>query len=145
MESQRREDAKLTVIDGKIEKLATEIVDSAFKVHSYFGSGMLESLYEKALYKEFQKRNINANRQVEIPVYYEGELLDIGFRADMIVENSILLEMKACEKLLPIHRAQTLSYLRTANLPLGFLINFNVPIIKNGIVRIINDKFEAQS
>lgn len=142
MESQSHEDTKLTVIDFKTEALATEVVDSCFKVHSFFGPGMLESIYESALCKEFEKRNIPYTRQQTIPVFYEGELVGDGFRADIIIDEKILLEIKACESLLPVHRAQILSYLRLANLPLGFLINFNNSIIKNGIVRIINDRFE---
>ena len=143
MESQSRKDTKLTVIDGTIEALASQIVDAAFKVHDYFGSGMLESIYEKALCKELEKRKLSYVKQMGITLFYEGEDLGEGFRADLVVEDTILLELKACEKLLPIHKAQTLSYMRFANLPLGFLINFNVPLIKNGIVRVINDRFEA--
>jgi len=144
LESQRHEDAKLTVIDGDVERFAKDVLDSAFKVHHYFGSGMLESIYEKALCYELDKRDIKNVRQVEIPVFYDEEPLGTGFRADIIVEDKILIEAKACEKLLPVHRAQTLSYLRLANLPLGFLINFNVPVIKNGLVRIINDKYKER-
>lgn len=143
MESQSLKDAKLTVIENSIEALASQIVDAVFKVHKHFGPGMLESLYEAALCKEFEKRNLNFTRQELIPVFYEGELLADGFRADIIIQKSILLELKACEMLMPVHRAQTLSYMRLANLPLGFLINFNVPVIKNGLVRIINDRFAS--
>lgn len=141
MESQRREDAKLTVLDHNVEALGKGIVDAAFHVHQYFGPGLLESLYEEALFKTLNKRNAKPVRQVAVPVFFEDELLDAGFRADMIINQQILIEVKACENLLPIHRAQTLSYLRLCNLPLGYLINFNVPIIKNGIVRVINDRF----
>lgn len=143
MESQSREGAKLTVINDQTERLAANIVDCIFKIHQYFGPGMLESLYERALCKELSKRGLSFERQTQIAVFYEGELLEEGFRADIIVENRILLELKACEKLLPVHRAQTLSYIRLGNKPLGFLINFNVPVIKNGIVRIINDRFAS--
>lgn len=145
MESQRHEVAKLTVIEDTLEHTATKLIDSAFRVHQYFGAGMLESIYEAALCKELEKRKISYARQVVIPVLYDGEILGDGFRADLIVENNILVELKACEKILPVHRAQTLSYMRLANKPLGFLINFNVPIIKNGIVRVINDRFESCS
>lgn len=144
MESQSLKDAKLTVIEAEIEKIASEVVDSIFKVHDYFGPGMLESLYEKALCKEFEKRKLAYVRQMSVPVYYHGDELGEGFRADVVVENHILLELKACEKLQPVHRAQTLSYMRLSNIPLGFLVNFNVPMIRNGIVRVINDRFEAR-
>lgn len=144
MESQSLKVAKLTVVAENIEQIASQIIDSVFKVHNYFGSGLLESIYEKALCKEFDKRKISYARQVPIPVFYDGEELGEGFRADIVIEKSVLVELKACEKLLPVHRAQTLSYMRLANKPLGFLINFNVPVIKNGIVRIINDRFEPE-
>lgn len=141
MESQSHKVAKLTVIDADIERIATNVIDAVFAVHQYFGPGMLESLYESALCQEFESRDIKFERQVCVPVFYNGTLLENGFRADIIVEGSILLELKACEKLAPVHRAQVLSYIRLGNKPLGFLINFNVPVIKNGIVRIINDRF----
>lgn len=143
MESQRREDAKLSVLDPQIESAAKQVVDSAFHVHKYYGPGMLESIYEMALFRTLQKRNLSPVRQHVVPVYFEGELMDGSFRADIIVNNSILLEIKACETLMPIHRAQTLSCMRLCNLKLGFLINFNVPIIKNGIVRIIDERFAS--
>lgn len=141
MEPQRREDAKVTVIDAEVERLAAEIVDAAFQVHSYFGPGLLESVYEKALYLELKKRNIQCDIQKEIPVYYGDESLGLGFRADLVVEDKIIVELKSVEKLLPIHKAQIISYLRLTNKPLGFLINFNNNLIKNGIVRVINDRF----
>lgn len=144
MEAQRREDAKLTVIDGDIEAIASEIVDAAFKVHSHFGPGLLESIYEKALCKELKKRDVTFVSQYGVPVFYEDELLGDGFVADIVVEDKIVLELKACEKLLPIHKMQTLSYARLLNYPLGFLINFNNGIIKNGIVRIINDRYDPR-
>lgn len=145
MESQSLKVAKLTVIEDTLERIASEVVDCAFQVHQYFGAGMLESIYEAALCKELEKRRLSYARQVMIPILYDGEILGDGFRADLIVENNLLVELKACEKLLPVHRAQTLSYLRLANKPLGFLINFNIPVIKNGIVRIINDRFEPKA
>jgi GxxExxY protein len=143
MESQSHEAAKITVVDRQTEVLAREIVDSIFKVHRYFGPGMLESIYEAALCKEFDKRNIRYTRQEQIPVFYDGDLLGEAFRADLIIENTVLLELKACEKLLPVHKAQALSYIRLSNKPLGFLVNFNNNLIKDGIVRIINDRFAS--
>lgn len=143
METQSLKAAKLTVIESSVETIASKVVDAAFAVHKYFGPGMLESLYEAALCRELEKKALKFVKQQTIPVFYQGILLADGFRADIIVEESILLELKACEKLLPVHRAQTLSYLRLSNLPLGFLINFNVPVIKSGLVRIINDRFAS--
>lgn len=143
MESQRHEDAKLTVVDSDVERLAKEVVDAAFYVHRYFGPGMLESIYEMAMYKKLKNKGLFPVRQVNVPVCFEDELLDACFRADLIINDSILLEIKACERLLPVHRAQALSYARLSNMPLAFLINFNVPVVKNGIVRIINDRFAS--
>lgn len=141
MESQRRKDTKHVVIDSEIELCASQVVNSCFYVHTRLGPGMLESIYEKALLKTFKKRGLDAVSQVPVPVEFDGEILDQGFRADIIVNGAILIELKACENLLPVHRAQTLSYLRFSKLPLAFLVNFNVPLIKNGMVRIINDRF----
>ena len=145
MESQSRKDAKLTVIDTHIEAIASEIVDVAFKVHNYFGPGLFESIYEKALCKELKKRDIKFISQYGVPVFYEEELLGNGFIADIVVEDKIVLELKACEKLLPIHKKQTLTYARLLNYPLGFLINFNNTLVKNGIVRIINDHYDSRA
>lgn len=145
MEAQRRKDTKLTVIDSETERLAREIVDSVFKIHNYFGPGLLESIYESALCRELEKKKIKFIRQQSVPVFYEGDLLGEGFRADIIVEEKILVELKSCEKLLPVHKAQTLSYIRLSEKPLGFLINFNNTIIKNGIVRLINERLGSSS
>jgi GxxExxY protein len=143
LETQRHEGAKKTEITQATEALASEIVDSAFKVHKYFGPGLLESIYEAALCKEFSKRGLKFTRQVRVPLFYDEEPLDEYFVIDLIVDDKIVLELKACERLLPVHKSQTLSYLYLANKPLGFLINFNNVLIKNGIVRLINERFAS--
>jgi GxxExxY protein len=146
-----REDAKtrsfdlakkeeLNPIDLEEEKLASVIVDSAYTVHKAMGSGLLENIYEACLSEELEYRGLSIRRQYPIPVTYRNKVMEAGFRADLIVENRILVELKAVEKIIPVHRAQTLSYLRLTGLRLGFLINFNVPLIKEGIVRIIDRK-----
>ena len=126
-------------LETHIEITAKEIVDCAFHIHKDLGAGLLESVYEKILYRSLEKRGLNVKAQVEVPINYEGEKYDSAFRADLIVNDCVLIELKACEQILPIHRAQTLTYIKLSNLKLGLLINFNVPLIKNGIIRIIND------
>lgn len=131
-------------LDEETEQIAKKIVDAAFQVHKHFGPGMLESIYEMSFFRKLQKEGLSPARQVPVPVTFEGESFETGFRADIIVNQAVLVELKACENILPVHRAQTLSYTRLSGLKLGFLINFNVPLIKNGIVRIIDEKFAAE-
>ena len=121
----------------KIESLATSFVDAVFKVHCNLGPGLLESIYETCLARELGKRSVIFQTQVPMPVVYDGEKIDCGFRLDMLLEDKIIVEIKAVEEVLPVHKAQILTYLKITNLHLGFLINFNVPIIKNGIQRIV--------
>ncbi len=120
-----------------LERIATEVVDSAFKVHSKLGPGLLESLYERCLMRELQKRGLHVERQVVVKIEYDGEILDDGLRIDLLVEGSIIIEVKAIDKLLPIHEAQLLTYLKLTGHRLGFLINFNVKLIKEGIKRMV--------
>ena len=126
-------------LDEKVELLAKEIVDSCFSVHKELGPGLLESVYEACLLEELRLRNIKCESQVYLPIIYKGNQIDNGYRLDILVENSIILELKSVEKLLPIHKAQTLTYLKLTKHSLAFLINFNVPLIKDGIVRLINN------
>jgi GxxExxY protein len=118
-----------------LEGIATQVVDAAYQVHRVLGPGLLESTYEVCLAHELKKRGIHGLRQVDLPVLYDGVRLDVGYRIDMLVENCIVIELKAVDKLLPIHEAQLLTYLKLSGHQLGFLINFNVPLIKNGIRR----------
>jgi len=120
--------------DG-LEKLATQIVNAAFEVHRELGPGLLESTYEMAFCHELHVAGLRFERQKDMPVAYKGIKLDLGYRLDVLVEGEILVELKAVEELLPIHEAQLLSYLKHADKPLGFLINFNVPLIRDGIRR----------
>jgi len=124
-------------LPDNLELVATQIVDAAFKVHSKLGPGLLESLYERCLMRELQKRGLRVRRQVLVPIEYDGELLDDGLRIDLLVEESVIIEVKATEKLLPIHEAQLLTYLKLTGHRLGFLINFNVKLIKDGIKRMV--------
>lgn len=112
------------------------VVDCAFKVHKTLGPGLLESTYEACLFHEILKRELFAEQQKTLPVSY-GELqIECGYRIDIIVEKSLILELKCVEKILPVHQAQLMTYLKLSKIKTGLLINFNVPLIKDGIKRI---------
>lgn len=119
-------------------EVAKQIVDVAFKIHTTFGPGLLESVYETIMAYELQKRGLSVRRQQAIPVIYEDIRMDIGFRADLIVENKVVVEIKSVEAIAPVHKKQLLTYLRLTDKRLGLLINFNVELIKNGISRVVN-------
>ena len=126
-----------SALPSDLEDLAAALVDSAFKVHQTLGPGLLESVYESCVCIELTRRGISYEKQVPMPLVYEGVNVDGGFRLDLLVEKSVVLEIKAVEKLLPIHQSQLLTYLKLANLRLGFLINFNVLMFKEGVKRIV--------
>ena len=119
------------------ERIASQIVDAAFKVHSALGPGLLESVYETCLLHELRSRSLKAQRQVTLPIICEGLQIDSGLRLDLLIEDQVVVELKAVEKFLPILGAQLLTYLKLSGHRLGLLINFNVPRIKDGIRRII--------
>lgn len=119
------------------ERVAKEIVDSAYKVHTALGPGLIESVYEACMCHELKKRGVAFAKQVSLPIVYDGRRLESGLRLDLLVDNTVVVELKAVEQMLPVFEAQLLSYLKLTNLRLGFLINFNVPLIKQGIKRII--------
>ncbi len=123
----------------KLNAIARQIVDASVSVHKEMGPGLLESVYEYCLLKELENRGIKAINQVSVPLFYKGELLTKDFRIDILVENEIILELKAVEIILPVHEAQIISYLKLADKKLGFLLNFNVEIMKNGIRRFVNN------
>jgi len=120
-------------------ELATIIVDCAFKVHTTLGPGLLESVYRAALAYELSKRGISVSIERGIPARYEDVSLELGFRADIVVENKVIIETKSIEALAPIHGKVLLTYLRLAGMKLGLLINFNVELIKDGIRRVVNN------
>ena len=124
----------------KIEQIAKIIVNSAFKVHKELGPGLLEKVYQACLVYEITKAGLEVRRQVEVPIIYDGVTLKEYLRLDIIVENSIIIEVKAVDIVNPVWNAQIISHLKLTNNELGFLINFNVPLIKNGIKRFINTK-----
>lgn len=122
-----------------INELSSKIIGAAIEVHKVLGPGLLESAYEECLCFEFGLRDFSFERQKALPVAYKGKELDCGYRLDIVVENLIILELKACERIEPIHQAQLLTYLKLAGLKLGLLLNFNVALMKDGIVRIVNE------
>ena len=118
-----------------LEDLTQEVIGAAIEVHKQLGPGLLESAYEECLCHEFHLRGISFTRQVPLPVEYKGIKLDCGYRIDLMVENSVVLELKSIEAMLPVHDAQLLTYLRLAQKRVGLLINFNVAMLTKGIVR----------
>lgn len=126
-----------------IDAIAAEIVDSALKIHKELGPGLLESVYEACLEHELTKRGLSVERQKPQPVHYDGIVIDVGYRLDLLVNDLVIIELKAVAELAPIHQAQLTTYLKLSRKSLGFLINFNVPLIKNGIRRIANQFQES--
>jgi GxxExxY protein len=120
----------------EVERVATEIVDAAFKIHTKLGAGLLESAYEALMIYELTKRGLTVQHEVAMPVVYEEVRLDVGYRVDLIVNGCVIVELKAAEKLLAVHEAQLLTYLKLSGIRLGFLINFNTKLIKDGIKRM---------
>lgn len=119
-------------------EVARQIVDAAYKVHTTLGPGLLETVYEAALAYELEKRDLGVVRQQALPVVYEDVRLDEGFRADLVVEDKVIVELKSVEQVAPVHKKQLLTYLRLADKRLGLLINFGASLIKNGISRVVN-------
>mgnify|MGYP001815231405 CR=1 FL=1 len=124
-------------LSPRTEEIATEIVDASFSVHSNLGPGLLESVYEECLAYELSERNLSFERQLVMPINYKDQKIDTGLRLDFLVENKIVLEIKAVEALVSVHTSQVLTYMKLGGYRLGFLINFNVALIKNGIDRYV--------
>ena len=121
-----------------INVLTGKVIGAAIEVHKQLGPGLLESAYEECLCHEFQLREIAYIRQKSLPIEYKGVKLDCGYRLDIVVEDLVLLELKSCDKIEDIHRAQLLTYLKLSGLKLGLIINFNVPVLRDGIIRVVN-------
>jgi GxxExxY protein len=122
-----------------LNEITARIIGAAIEVHIALGPGLLESAYEECLSQELQLRGISFERQKPLPVKYKGARLDCGYRLDMVVEDRVILELKACDSIEEIHKAQILTYLRLSGLKLGLILNFNVPVMKEGIVRVVNN------
>jgi len=124
-------------IPRDLDENANKIVNAAYNVHKELGPGLLESVYEMCMCHELNKAGIPFQRQVSMPVIYDNVKLDAGLRIDILVDEKIVIELKTAEKMIPLYEAQLLTYLKVTGLRLGFLINFNVPIIKEGIKRVV--------
>ena len=118
--------------------ITKEIVDGAFRVHTSLGPGLLESVYEMVLAHELEKRGLHVVRQHPIPVVYDDVRMELGFRADMVVEDKVIVELKSVEAIAAVHKKQLLTHLRLADKRLGLLINFNVPLLLDGVDRVVN-------
>ena len=123
----------------ELNNITGQIVDAAIKVHNELGPGLFESVYEEVLSYQLRKRGLFVERQVPVPVYYDYLKMEVGFRADLIVEKQVIVEIKSIETIAPVHKKQVLTYLRLTGLKIGLLINFNEELLKNGITRLINN------
>ncbi len=121
-----------------MNQLTSQVINAAIEVHKAPGPGLLESTYEECLCHELKLRGIPFERQKDLPVEYKGAKLDCGYRLDMVLAGQLVVELKACEVILPIHEAQLLTYLKLSGMKVGLLVNFNVPILKEGLKRISN-------
>jgi GxxExxY protein len=122
---------------AKAHKWSEAVIGAAIEVHRIKGPGLLEEIYEKCLLREFELRNIPAESQVMVPLEYKGKVLDPALRLDLVIDGCIIIELKAVERLLPIHKAQLLTYMKLMDAPLGLLINFHSVILKSGLCRLI--------
>jgi len=122
-----------------INDLTETIIGAAIEVHKRLGPGLLESAYEECLCYELGSRKIGFERQKPLPINYKEIRLDCGYRLDVVVERAIILELKSCERIENIHKAQLLTYLKLSGLKVGLIVNFNVPVLKSGIVRVVNN------
>ena len=122
--------------ENEISKI---IINAAIEIHKTLGPGLLESVYEATLEHKLKKFGLNVKTQVALPVIFEEIKLDAGYRIDLLVENKVIVELKSVETILPVHKAQTLTYLKLSKLKLALLINFNVPLLKEGIKRFVNN------
>jgi GxxExxY protein len=119
-------------------EIASLLVDTAVNLHKKLGSGLLESVYEVVLMNQLSKKGLHIQRQVSIPIEFEGEPFDEGFRVDLFIEGKLIIELKSVEKITQVHKKQLLTYLKLTNTKLGFILNFGAELMKDGIVRIIN-------
>lgn len=124
-------------MDERTEAVGREVVDAAIKVHRVLGPGLLESAYEHCLAHELTRRGLKAARQVILPILYEGEKVEGGYRLDVVVDNAVITEIKSVETLTSLHEAQLLTYLRLSGMRLGYLLNFNTTLLKNGLKRMV--------
>jgi len=126
-------------IERQENEISGKIIGAAIEVHKHLGPGLLESAYEECLCRELDLRGIDFKRQVPLPLSYKGLKLDCGYRLDLLVEDKVIVELKTVEAIAPIHEAQILTYLKLRDVRLGLIINFNVPLLVEGIRRLVND------
>jgi GxxExxY protein len=126
----------------ELNKLTYDIIECCIEVHKELGPGLMESIYEECLESILIESGLQVQRQVEVPIYFKNKKLDKSFRLDMLINNSVILELKSIETILPIHEAQLVSYLKLSGIKLGLLINFNSKYLKDGVKRRINGKIE---
>ena len=122
-----------------MNQLSSKIIGAAIEVHKTLGPGLLESAYEECLCHELSIQGLLFEKQKPLSIEYKGKKLDCGYRLDIVVEKAVIIELKSCEKIEPIHKAQLLTYLKLSGLNLGLILNFNVPLMRDGIVRIVNE------
>lgn len=123
----------------QLNEISGKVIEFAIKVHTALGPGMLEGAYEICLMHELVSNGFKVKSQVTLPIIYHGIRLDAGYRIDLLVEDSVIIELKAIDRLIPVHEAQLLSYLRMSDLRLGLLINFNVRLLRDGVRRVVNN------
>ena len=134
---------KQVVVPDEIEQLATQTVNAALTVHRTLGPGLLESAYQECLAIELSLAGLTIEREKVLPLTYRGRAIENAYRLDLIINGQLLVELKAIDAIQPIHRVQVTTYLKLLKLPLGLLINFNVPLIKDGITRVLNLDFQS--
>jgi GxxExxY protein len=126
------------VATPRVNRITGAVISAAMKVHSHLGPGLLESAYEACLAHELRKRNLRVAQQVGLPVTYDGERIDLGYRIDLIIEDLVIVEIKCVEAINPVHQAQLLSYIRLSGHNVGLLINFHVAHLRDGIKRMVD-------
>ncbi len=137
MEAKRSVRSSFKPIPAEVEAIGKSVLDAAFKVHTALGPGLLESVYETACAYEIRKSGLRVATQVELPICYDGQQLESGFRLDMLVEKAVIVELKAVDEMNPVFAAQLMTYLRLSGVRLGYLINFNVAHLRHGIKRMV--------
>jgi len=120
-----------------IEEISRVIVDSAIQIHRTFGPGLLESAYQKCLAYDLTKRGLKVECEVTLPIVYDGQTIESGYRVDMVVEDCVIIENKTVDQILPVHQAQLLTYMRLREINLGFILNWKTPLMKHGIKRMV--------
>jgi GxxExxY protein len=129
----------------QFSEVTEKVIAAALRVHSAIGPGVLESVYKTCLQHELKKSGLAVQSEIALPVLYDGLRMDSGFRIDLLAENLVIVELKCVETILPIHKAQLLTYLRLTNKPIGLLLNFNVVHLRNGIKRVLNNRYQMAS